>query len=313
VHRDMMGLTLDIVLQTLFGDAEVPDFEQVDAIVGAMMLEYQRRYMSWRSLLPRPFVAANERRMDEVRGALDEVLYGIITQRRRAGSQGDDLLGRLLAARDDQGVRMTDVQLRDEVATMFLAGHETTALALSYALWLLARHPGVQAKLHEELARVLGGRRPTLCDVASLTYTDAVVREAMRLYPPVYAIGRETLREVEIGGYVIPRGAQLFIPQWAVHRDPRWFESPEQFLPERWLDGLGDRLPRLAYMPFGGGPRVCVGNHFAMLEAVLALAVLVQRFGVAEAPGFTLKMMPTVTLRPRHGVRVHIEPRAKPA
>lgn len=310
VHGDMMALTLDILLNTLFGDAEIPDLKTVAPIVETMMEHFQHIYLTWRRLLPRSMFVRSEERMTGAVDQLDAILYGLLSDRRRTAQEGDDLLGRLLAARDDDGTAMTDTQLRDEVATMFLAGHETTALALSYALYLLGQHPEVQSKLHEELDRVLDERDPNLGDLPSLRYLDAVVRESMRLYPPAYIIGRETLRDVEVAGWVVPRGAQVLMPQWAIHRDGRWFHEPLSFRPERWLDGLADRLPKFAYFPFGGGPRICVGNHFAMLEASLSLATIVRRFEVGSVSDFDLELMPSVTLRPRHGVNVILRRRA---
>ena len=309
VHADMMALTLDILLNTLFGDAEIPDPRTVAPVVETMMEHFQHIYLTWRRLLPRSIFVESERKMDQAIESLDEILYGLLAARRASRSEGDDLLGRLIAARDEDGSGMTDDQLRDEVATIFLAGHETTALALSYTLLLLAEHPAVQGRLQDELASVLGERDPTLHDLEKLPYLDAVLRESMRLYPPAYVIGREALHDVTIGGFIIPRRSQVLIPQWAIHRDDRWFDDPQAFRPERWLDGLAERLPRFAYFPFGGGPRICVGNHFAMLEALLALAVLVRRFSFDPDPSFDLQLMPSVTLRPKFGVRLELQPR----
>src|SRR5262249_6628635 len=194
----------------------------------------------------------------------------------------------------------TDRQLRDEVVTLFLAGHETTALALTYALHLLARHPEADARLGAELAEVLDGDRPpNVGDVPRLTYTEWVVREAMRLYPPAWGIGREALHHDEVGGYFVPRGTQISVSMWVTHRDPRWYERPEEFRPERWAGDFIRQLPRGAYMPFGGGPRVCVGNHFAMMEMVLVLATLARRYRFELADGPELEVVPSITLRPK--------------
>ncbi|MCH9682032.1 MAG: cytochrome P450, partial [Deltaproteobacteria bacterium] len=190
----------------------------------------------------------------------------------------------------------------------FLAGHETTALALSYALHLLAEHPHAARRLAEEVDRVVGARPATVDDVPNLPFTDAVLRESMRLYPPAYLVGREVVEPVEIAGFPIAAGAQVLTPQWVVHRDPRWFRAPEVFLPERWLDGLASRLHRFAYFPFGGGPRVCVGNHFAMLEGVLVLATLAQSLRVGSV-GHSLALMNSVTLRPTTGVWLDVQRR----
>jgi cytochrome P450 len=315
VHRDFMELTLAIVLDTLFGAAEVPDLGAVGRIVHTMMDDFQVNFLTWRRLLPQWMNPEPYARMEGAKAELDAILYRIIGERRASGEERDDLLGRLLAASDDDaasgsdGSRMSDAQLRDEVATLFLAGHETTALTLSYAVWLLARAPEAARRLEDEVDRVLGGRPARLADVAALAWTDAVVRESMRLYPPAYIIGREALDDCEIAGWVIPRGAQVLLPQWIVHRDPRWFDDPETFAPERWLGGLAERLPKLAYFPFGGGPRVCVGNHFAQLEAVLVLATVAQRLRFAPDPTHALELSPSVTLRPKTGARVQVERR----
>jgi len=310
VHTDMMEMTLDIVLHTVFGDAEVPDIAAVGPLVETMMEGFHRAHLSWRRLLPRVANQATHDELARARAQLDELFYGIIRQRRqRPGGYGDDLLGRLLAARDDDGTGMTDDQVRDEVATIFLAGHETTALSLSFTLLLLARHPEVQARAREEVDSVLGDRAATMADVASLPFIDAVLKESMRVYPPVYMFGREALEDVEIAGWVVPRGTQVLTPVWAIHRDARWYDEPEVFRPQRWLDGLADRLPKHAYLPFGGGARVCVGNHFAMLEGVLGLATLLQHLEVSPVEDFELDLLTSVTLRPKHGVSVRLKRR----
>lgn len=310
VHAEMMELALDIVLKTVFGDASVSDPAAVGRVVEVLMGEFLRSELSWRRLLPSFFKEASAGRLEKGREELDGMLLRMIDERRRAGIDGDDLLGRLLAATDDEGHRMSDAQLRNEVATLFLAGHETTALTLSFGLYLLAAHPGVQRRLAEEIQTVVGDRPVTLADVPKLPFCDAVVRESMRLYPPAYVIGREALEDVQIGGWTIPRGAQVLLPQWTVHRDVRWYDNPLAFEPERWLDGLADRLPRFAYFPFGGGARVCVGKHFAMLEAALCIATLMQHVEVSADPSFELELMPSVTLRPAGGVRVDVSRRA---
>ncbi len=310
VHADMMELTLQIVLHTVFGDAEVPDTKAVGQLVGTMMEAFHHVYLSWRRLIPTRLQPDGMARLNGATAALDEIFYGIIRARRAsAEGDGDDLLGRLLSARDDEGTGMTDLQVRDEVATLFLAGHETTALALSFAMMLLAEHPRVQAQVQDEVERVLGSRRPTMADVESLPMVDAVMRESLRLYPPAYLFSREAIEQVEIGGWVVPPRAQVLVPVCAIHRDPRWYEEPDEFRPQRWLDGLADRLPKYTYLPFGGGVRVCVGNHFATLEGVLSLATLVQHLELYPMPDFRLDLLPSVTLRPRGGVRLRVRRR----
>lgn len=307
IHEDMMALTLGIVAKTLF-DAEVgEESRDVGHCVEVMMTWYMNpmKFFKFREWLPnrenREFKAAVAR--------LDEILYGIIRRRRASGEDPGDLLSHLLAAQDDEGIGMTDRQLRDECVTLFLAGHETTALTLTYAFYLLARNPDAEAKLLQELDEVLAGRAPTAADVPRLRYADWVVKESMRLYPPAWAIAREAIEDFEIGGYPIKKGTQLLISQWVLHRDPRWFDDPEAFRPERWENDLIRRLPKGAYIPFGDGPRVCIGNHFAMMEAILLLATLAQRHRLESLEGETLELSASITLRPRSGTRMIVRAR----
>jgi cytochrome P450 len=204
---------------------------------------------------------------------------------------------------------MSDRQLRDEIMTMFLAGHETTAVTLAWTWYLLGQHPSIEARLCTEMDSVLQGRSPTADDVPKLTYCGNVIREALRLFPPAYLIGRKAIEPVEIQGVLIPRGTNVLMSQWVVHRDQRWFSRPTEFLPDRWSDPAVRELPRYAFFPFGGGPRACIGNQFAMLEMVLVLAHLVPRYRVSLCPSQTVVPRPSVTLRPRDGIRVTIQPR----
>ncbi len=220
-------------------------------------------------------------------GELDLIVYGIIAQRRdrSAGSAAardtarDDLLARLLAAQDEDGSRMSDQQLRDECITLLLAGHETTAVTLAWTAYLLGKHPAVQERLQAEVDAALGGRAPTAEDVARLPYTESVLRESLRLYPPAWVMPRLVVEDCEIHGYQIRKGDSVVVSQWIAHRDPRHFPEPERFLPERWTVSFARNLPRFAYFPFGGGPRLCIGNNFALLETALVLASLAQTFG----------------------------------
>jgi cytochrome P450 len=235
---------------------------------------------------------------------LDEIVDRIIRQRRASGEDTGDLLSMLMAARDEDGSGMTDRQLRDEILTFLLAGHETTAVSLSWTWYLLSQHPEVEQKLREELTQVLGGRAPRLEDLPRLPYTDKVVKESMRLYPPAWSLARTVTKEVELGGYRLPVGANVVMSQWILHRDPRFFEQPEQFNPDRWTAEAAQRLPRFAYFPFGGGPRLCIGASFAMMEANLLLAAIAQRFQLRLAPGHSVAALPSITLRPRYGMRM---------
>jgi cytochrome P450 len=215
-----------------------------------------------------------------------------------------------LNARDEvDRTKMTDRQLRDEAMTLFLAGHETTALTLSWAWHLLATNPRAEAGVVDEITRVLDGRSPTVDDLPRLRFTEGVVLEAMRLFPPAYVIGREAIVDCEIGGYRVPRGTTILMSQWVVQRDPRFFDKPELFSPERWSEGLLASLPKYAYFPFGGGPRLCIGNTFALMELVLVLATIAQQFRFTQQPGHVVEPWPTFTLRPRGGIPAPLTPR----
>ena len=204
---------------------------------------------------------------------------------------------------------MTDRQLRDEVMTLFLAGHETTALTLSWTWYLLAQNPQAEQKFHAELDEVLGGRLPTMADMPRLKYTEMITKESMRLYPPAFGVGREALEECEIGGYRVPAGSQLFMFQWVTQRDPRFFPEPAKFYPERWAEELSNSIPKYAYFPFGGGPRACIGNYFAMMEIVLVLATIGQRFKFSLAPDHDVSLLPAMSLRPKNGIKVVVHRR----
>jgi cytochrome P450 len=264
----------------------------------------------WWKYLPTPGATRFRRAIRE----LDSIIVDAVAQRRAGGAGPQDLLSRFLNARDEDGSRMSDKQLRDEMVTLLLAGHETTAVALTLCFYLLARHPQADARLAAEVDEVLAGEPPTTEDIPRLRFTEWVVKETMRLYPPVPSVGREALADCEIGGYHIPKGAQIALVQWMTHRDKRWFgEDADQFRPERWDNDLARRLPRCAYYPFADGPRICIGMHFAMMEAVLILATVASRYRLELAAGYTLKILPSVTIRPQGGVSVILHDRKVPA
>jgi cytochrome P450 len=308
IHAEMMRLTLQIVAKTLF-DADVDqDAKEVGGALAALMELNSdfRKLILTPTWLPTP---RNIRAAIAIR-RLDKIIFRFIEERRRSGKDAGDLLSMLLAARDEDGSRMTDRQLRDEAITIFLAGHETTANALSWTWMLLSQNPAVETKLHAELDAVLAGRTPSLDDLPNLRYAGHVITESMRLYPPAWGMARVAIEDVEIGGYPIPKGCGVSLAQWVVHRDPRWFDAPEEFCPERWEGDLMKRLPRFAYFPFGGGPRQCIGNNFAVMEATLLLATIAQRFRIPLVPGHPVVPMPSITLRPRYGIRGKLEARA---
>jgi cytochrome P450 len=305
IHREMMETTLAIATRTLFGVDLGPKMPVVAEALDAFIRQ-NAGLSVWRLF----FKVPTPRRRRFLRGVqkLDEIVYGIIHERRASG-MGDDLLSDLLRAQDVDGSFMTDQQLRDEVMTMLLAGHETTALALSWAWFLLATHPEEQAKLHAELDRVLAGRPPAAADVPQLAYTNNVVRETMRLYPPAWVISRRAAENVEIGGYVVPAKANIIVSPWVTHRDPRFFAEPNAFEPERWSGNNEQTLPKFAYFPFGGGPRMCIGNNFALMEATILLAAVAQKFHVSLVEWKTVEPMASITLRPAHGVHVRLRRR----
>jgi cytochrome P450 len=310
LHAAMMHLTLSIAAKALL-DAEVSgsEFRAVSHALDLLMRDFVYRFEGIVKIPLWAPTAWNWRIRRQIR-RLDRVIYGIIDRRRQGPLDGDDLLSRLMKATDagaeNPGARgtMTDRQLRDELMTLLLAGHETTAGALGWTCYLLAQHAEVDDRLRAELQEVLGGRTPTAADVPRLTYTEHVVTESMRVYPPVYAVGRKAARLCEVGGYDVPASTTFLMSQWVLHRDPRFFDDPLEFRPERWANGLAKRIPKFAYFPFGGGPRVCVGNSFAMLEAVLVLATMAQRFRFELLPRPKVVPWPAVTLRPKHGIHV---------
>jgi cytochrome P450 len=313
IQEAMMRLTLDIVVKTLFG-LELESRDVADEIAAALDV-LMVRFSGLDVMVPIWLPTTQNRRTKAAIARLDRVVYGMIAERRRTGDTGD-LLSMLIAATDDASEPMTDVQLRDEAMTLILAGHETTALTLSFALDLLARHPDVQENLAREIAAVLGERAATAADLPKLEWADAIVRETLRLYPPAWAVGREATEDIEVAGFSVAKGTQIWAAQWIVHRDARWFPNPDAFEPQRWLvDGraLAKKLPKHAWFPFGGGPRVCIGNAFAMMEAVLVLVTIVRRFAVKRPGGDQrpLRLVPTVTLRPRDGVPLVVDRRSK--
>jgi cytochrome P450 len=306
LHAELMRLTQSIVAKALF-DADVSDRAHAVLDAANVLAEDLGQRLKRFNVLPRWVPTPANVRADRAIRRLDEVVLRIIAERRASDEDRGDLLSILLQAQDaDDGTRMTDRQVRDEVMTLFLAGHETTAVALTWAWYLLAQHPEAERRLGDELRAVLGGRTPTLADVPRLTYADHVVTEAMRLYPPAYAMGREAINATEVAGVPLARGMIVAIPTWTVHRDPRWFDAPDAFRPERWDDERVRALPRFAYFPFGGGPRQCIGNAFATMEAVLLLATIAQRFRLALEPGPPVTPTPYVTLRPEPAPRMRL-------
>jgi cytochrome P450 len=309
VQDDMMRLTLEIVAKTLF-DADVAGDAPEAAVAMDTLLHCFTARLDALIRVPESFPTPLNLRMQRAAKRLDQIILDIVARRRASGEDRGDLLSMLLQAHDeDDGAQMTDQQLRDELMTLFMAGHETTANTLTWAWYLLSAHPDSEARLHAELDEVLGGRAPTLADLPRLPYADMVITETLRVFPTVWILGREAIEPCRIGSYEITPGTTVYMSQWVLHRDPRFFDDPETFRPERWGDGFAKRLPRYEYFPFGGGPRVCIGNAFAQMEAVLLLATIARRFRVKLAPDAVVKPLPTMTLRPDGGMKVIVSAR----
>jgi len=308
IHRDMMRLSLEIVVKTLFNANVSDDADRVERIMSELVKPFASQ-ATLRWILDNRLPTAAHRRFHRLAAEIDEIIYRIIRERRAIGRDEGDLLSMLLAAQDEDGHQMTDKQLRDEVITLFLAGQETTALTLSWTWYLLAQNPDVEKKFHAEIDQVLNGNTPTIADVPRLKYTEMITKEAMRLYPPAYGVGREAVEACEIGGYRVPAKTQVFMFQWTTQRDPRFFEEPDEFYPDRWTEEFMNTLPKYAYFPFGGGPRICIGNTFAMMEIILVLATIGQKLRFSLASDRPVEIEPAMSLRPRDGIRVVVQQR----
>ncbi|MGB3640751.1 MAG: cytochrome P450 [Rivularia sp. (in: cyanobacteria)] len=310
VHVEMMSLTLKIVMKCIFnqdvGEGEAKNVAHaLDVAMNWFESKRKQNFLIW-EWFPRP---ENIRYRNAI-SKMDESIYSLIQQKRQSNEDGTDLLSMLMQARDeDDNSQMSDYQLRDEVATLMLAGHETTANALSWTWMLLAQHPQVEAKLWDELKSVLGGRLPTIEDLPQLPYANMVIKESMRLYPPVAIFGREAVEDYQLDGYEIPSGCVVMLSQWVMHRHPKYFDNSEEFIPERWENDLEKRLPRGVYIPFGDGPRICIGKGFAMMEAVLILATVAQKYKLKLVEDHPIVPQPSITLRPEHGIKVEITKR----
>ena len=309
--QDMMRLTLAIAGKTLF-DADVEnEAAEIGEALAASIASFNLVVLPFGELLARlPLPAA--RRFRNGKARLDATIYRIIAERRASGEDRGDLLSMLMAATDTEGdgTGMSDEQLRDECMTIFLAGHETTANALTWTWYLLSEHRDVERQMHEEVDRVLGDRRPTWEDVPRLPYTRMVFAESMRLYPPAYALGRRAIDAYAIGDYTLPARTVVFTSQYHVHRDPRWWPDADQFMPGRWVPEQSDARPKFAYFPFGAGTRVCIGEQFAWMEGILTLATIARRWRFRHDPSHRVAIQPIITLRPRHGMRMRVERRA---
>ena len=307
VAKEMNRLTLSIVGKTLF-DADV---ESQAAEVGVALTGIMETF--WITMLPfsdllEHLPVPKLRRARAARAGLDAIIYRMIAERRRSGRDHGDLLSMLLSAQDEEAEgaagRMSDVQVRDEAMTIFLAGHETTANALTWTWYLLSTAPAVEARLHEEVDRALQGRLPRVADIASLSFVERVVTESMRLYPPAWLIGRRAITDYQLGAYAVPARTILVMSPFVTQRDGRFYKDPERFDPDRWTPDFRATLPRFAYFPFGGGPRQCIGESFAWMELILLVATIAQQWRLQLVPGHPVVPEPLVTLRTKHGMRM---------
>lgn len=310
IADEMMKLTMLIAAQALFADDIGEDTTAVSDNL-AILLEVFTRMSSPFLMLSLKLPLPSTLRFRRAVRDLDAVFYRMIERRRGAGSGGTDLLSLLMQARDDEtNVLMTEKQLRDEVLTLLIAGHETTANLLAWTLYLLAQDPAADQRLHEEARAVLGGRSDfSAADVDRMPYAKTVIQEGLRLYPPGWFVGRAALAEVRLGGYTVPRGSVVMLSQYVMHRDGRYFPEPERFRPDRWAGDFLEHLPRGAYFPFSAGDRHCIGEGFAWQEALLILATLVERWRFELVPGQTIRPRPSVTLRPDGPIKMILRSR----
>jgi len=304
IHKAMAELTLDIVGRTLF-DADVRGTAREVGRALEVISDFYGLVLDSPIQPPEWWPSPGMFRFRKAVRNVNRIIAGIIEERRRGGEDRGDLLSALLQAQDEGG-GMSDQQLRDECITLFLAGHETTSIALANTLYLLSEHPQIEARVYDEMTSVLGDRRATSESYARLDLTERVIKESMRLYPPVYAIGRQLLEDFELGGYTLYEGDTLLFVQWVTHRTADCFENPLTFDPDRWLPERVQAIHKYAYFPFGGGPRICIGNHFAMMEAVLVLATLLREYRFELLPEQTLELRPAVTLRAAKDLRMRL-------
>jgi cytochrome P450 len=309
VDREMMALTLRIVSRTLFGHGVTDD----DIATVARAMHAFQRSLSTPDFLPAWMPLPQRRRLAQGLADLDRIVYRVIRERRsraEAGAEKRDLLQLLVDAVDVEGKgdRLTENEVRDQLVTLFLAGHETTSQALTWALYALSNEPNAEARLHAEVD-LLKGKPPEVGDLEHLPWTEQVILETMRLYPPVYAIARQAKEECEVGGFTVPRGSEVMVWVYMTHHDPRFFPNPGAFQPERFDKERVAAIPKFAYFPFGAGPRACIGKTFALMEARLILATLAQRFRVRVASNQRVALAPRITLTPKHGMKMHVAPR----
>ena len=312
ISQEMMRLTLAIVGKTLF-DADVEEeAQEIGEALATILGLFNAMLLPFSELLEKLPLPQNKR-FKVAKRRLDDTIYRIIEERRQSGSDHGDLLSMLLLSQDEEGTgSMSDEQVRDEAMTLFLAGHETTSNALTWTWYLLSQNETEEARLYAEIDEVLGGReRPLFEDIERLHYTEMVLAETMRLYPPAWALGRLATKETEVGGYKITPGSLVIMSQYVMHRDARFFPDPTRFDPERWTPEARESRPQFSYFPFGAGVRRCIGESFAWMEGILLIATLARRWRMRHVEGHPVELQPLITLRPKHGMLMTVHKRSE--
>ena len=312
LNTEMMRLTLEIVTKALFGADLERAASSIEHEVDLYLNSFSRNITPYERLLAKLPLERNKR-IEQARLNIEKTIYQMIENRRRERRGGEDLLGMMLDLQDHEGdgSRLSSKEIRDQVMTMFIAGHETTSNALTWAFYALSQHPEIEQRVLEEIERVLNGRFPSADDLNHLEYTGAVLDETMRMFPPVWLITRRNIEDYHLDVYSIPKGSLIFLSQYVTHWDKRFFPEPEKFIPERFLGENLSSRPKLAYFPFGAGPRTCIGDGFARMEGILLLACILKDWHLRLAPGHKVEINPQITLRPKHGMRMRIFPRKR--
>jgi len=316
IHKEMTKLTLAIICKTVLGYDIDPEHDEVGDALLTCMKYFNRLLMPFGELIEKIPLLPINKGFQKAKKDLDSIVYSIIKEHRKKLDKGDDteshddLLLTLLQAQDEEARigRMTDEQLRDEVMTIFLAGHETTANALTWTYYLLSENPLIETRLQEELYSIFGNSRTpiTIDDVPKLQYTEKLLTESMRLFPPAWALGRQAIDDYKVGGYSVPKGSIILMSQYVMQRDPRYFPEPDRFYPDRWTEEFKKQLPRFSYFPFGGGIRGCIGEPFAWLEGILLIATICRQWRLKHVPSHKVELKPLITLRPKYGMQMKI-------
>ena len=316
IHKEMTKLTLAIICKTVLGYDIDPEHDEVGDALLTCMKYFNRLLMPFGELIEKIPLLPINKGFQKAKKDLDSIVYRMIKEHRKILDKGDDkeshddLLLTLLQAQDEEaGIgRMTDEQLRDEVMTIFLAGHETTANALTWTYYLLSENPLIETRLQEELYSIFGNSRTpiTVDDVPKLQYTEKLLTESMRLFPPAWALGRQAIDDYKVGGYSVPKGSIILMSQYVMHRNPRYFPEPDRFYPDRWTEEFKKQLPRFSYFPFGGGIRGCIGEPFAWMEGILLIATICRQWRLKHIPSHKVELKPLITLRPKYGMHMKI-------